>query len=446
MRSTYARALAGSKLTAPPVKNRWIYLVVAGLITASALLARDEAVELLTDPIGVAVAIAVAAGFVVQRSMALTPWALVSSALVAYGIERATSSFDPLLAGLQLLSLSGAVVVSMFQLRVQLSGQAGQRPSRTRWGSVLVAVTASAVVLVLSRPDVGLLEWVRRDPVAQPELPPVLPSDYTRPVKVGALQDAAIDESSGLVASRRNPGVMWTHNDSGDGLLIYCLRADGAPCGAWLVTGAQARDWEDMAVGPGPAPGQSYLYVGDIGDNARERDAVIVYRFPEPEIDSSAGAPTTSPADAIRLAYPNGPHDAETLLVHPITGDLYIITKEVTSGVYRAAAPLDASQIITLERVARFSIFATLSDRTGGDISPDGRRVAIATYGGWYELVLPAHVESGSFDVIWSTRPTRIGTSSTGQTEAIAYGPDGATVYMTSEGQHTAILRAERRG
>lgn len=445
MRSTYARALAGSKLTAPPVKSRWVYLGVAGLTTASALLARDEAAELLTDPMGVAVAIAVAAGFVVQRSMALTPWGLVSGALVVYGIERATSSFDPLLAGLELLLLSGAVVVSIFQLRVQLSGQAGRRPSRTRWGSVLVAVTASAVVLVLSRPDVGLLEWVRRETVSQPEDPPVLPSDYTRPVKVGALQDAAIDESSGLVASRRSPRVLWTHNDSGDGPLIYCLRVDGAACGAWEVTGAQARDWEDIAVGPGPVPGESYLYVGDIGDNARERDAVTVYRFPEPQGESSAGAPTTSPADAIRLAYPNGAHDAETLLVHPITGDLYIVTKEVTSGVYRAAAPLDASEITTLERVAKFSIFATLSDRTGGDISPDGRRVAIATYGGWYELVLPAHVDSGSFEVIWDMTPTRIGTASTGQTEAIAYGSDGETVYMTSEGKHTAILHAERR-
>jgi hypothetical protein len=82
---------------------------------------------------------------------------------------------------------------------------------------------------------------------------------YGPPRQLGALQDSAINESSGIVASRTTPGVYWTHNDSGDGPYIYALDEHGARRGTWRVKGASARDWEDIAAGRGPQSGSSYL-------------------------------------------------------------------------------------------------------------------------------------------------------------------------------------------
>src|SRR3954454_20418778 len=90
---------------------------------------------------------------------------------------------------------------------------------------------------------------------------------YGSPVTITTVKDKSISESSGLAASRLTPGAYWTHNDSGDGPFIYAFDTRGDSLGIFRVVGAQARDWEDMASGPGSERGKSYLYIGDIGDN-----------------------------------------------------------------------------------------------------------------------------------------------------------------------------------
>src|SRR5262245_52674772 len=107
-------------------------------------------------------------------------------------------------------------------------------------------------------------------------------SGYGAPVHLVNLENQDIKESSGIAASRRNADIFWTHNDSGDGPFIYAFDRQGKHRGVWRVAGAKAIDWEDMAVGPGPRRGQSYLYLGDIGDNSRKRDQITVYRVAEP--------------------------------------------------------------------------------------------------------------------------------------------------------------------
>src|SRR5262245_40761495 len=92
-------------------------------------------------------------------------------------------------------------------------------------------------------------------------------SDYGSPVHLADLQCREITESSGIAASRRNPNLLWTHNDSGDRPLIYAFDRRGRHRGVWQVLGAKAEDWEDMAIGPGPNRGMAYVYLGDIGDN-----------------------------------------------------------------------------------------------------------------------------------------------------------------------------------
>ena len=275
---------------------------------------------------------------------------------------------------------------------------------------------------------------------------------FGSPAKLATIKQPAINESSGLVASRTLPGAYWTHNDSGDGPFIYALNTRGESLGTFRVTSANARDWEDISIGPGPQPNRSYLYIGDIGDNSEARPDIVIYRVAEPDLktmgkgSTKARPLTTEPAEAIRLKYPDGKHDAETLLVHPTTGNLYIMTKVAFANpvVYEAAAPLTAAKVITMKRIGEVHIPSIFGGAiTGGSVSPDGRRVALCDYFQGYELVLPA--SSRNFDDIWKEKMTGFDLGKRQQGEAIAYRLDGNALLATSEGKEFDLIQVERR-
>ena len=271
---------------------------------------------------------------------------------------------------------------------------------------------------------------------------------YGSPTIIGTIKNSSIRESSGLVASRSTPGAYWTHNDSGDGPFIYALNAGGVSRGVFRVTDAQASDWEDISIGPGPQAGRSYLYIGDIGDNSAVRSEIIVYRVAEPTLSAQTTKLTkarpgnTEAADAIRLRYPDGKFDAETLIVHPVSGNIYIVTKVplVNPVVYEAAAPLSPGKVITMRRIGEVRVPSLFGGvLTGGSISPDGRRVAFCDYFQGYELVLPA--KSSDFNEIWKQRMTGFDLGKRKQGEAIAYRHDGKALLATSEGLHSPLTQ-----
>ena len=279
----------------------------------------------------------------------------------------------------------------------------------------------------------------------------LLAGPYGPPTTLATIKDNSITESSGLVASRTTPGAYWTHNDSGDGPFIYAIDTRGDSLGTFRVSGAQARDWEDIAAGPGPQPNRSYLYIGDIGDNDAVRPEVIVYRVAEPALSNTTRKFTksrpgsTEPAETIRLKYPDGKHDAEALLVHPRTGNIYIVTKVVIANpaVYEAVAPFTGGQSITMRRVGEThvpSIFGGVI--TGGNISPDGRRVALCDYFQGYEIVLPAG--SSNFDDIWKQKMIGFDLGKRKQGESITYRLDGRALLATSEGKQGPLIQVER--
>lgn len=196
--------------------------------------------------------------------------------------------------------------------------------------------------------------------------------------QAGIVRSDLIREASGIVASRQNPGVLWVHNDSGDSARIFAINEKGEFLGTCEIAGAAARDWEDIAVGPGPDPdpNRQYLYIGDIGDNRGKYPEVTVYRVAEPKVDPTSpfGRMTIGPADAIRLTYPDGPRDAETLLVDPNNRDLFIISKRpLPSKVYQASYPQSIGERTELQEVPiSFRDFVV-----AGDVSPDGHRIIV---------------------------------------------------------------------
>ena len=279
---------------------------------------------------------------------------------------------------------------------------------------------------------------------------------YLPPTKLAELEDQAINESSGLIASRTSPGSYWTHNDAGNEPLIlpliYAFDSKGRSRGVWRVSGATSYDWEDLAAGPGPKPDLNYLYIGDIGDNDGTRSEIVIYRIPEPQIPngdtiSTAAHPAaTETAEAIRLRYPDGRHDCEALLVHPKTGRIYLVVKEKSArpGIYAADAPTVSGEAVRLARIGEVDMSGQSGVLiNGGDISPDGQRAALSDYTQGYEFVLSD--ANAPFDSIWKQPMRTIDLGKRKHGETICYRLDGKALLATSERLPAPLIEIVRR-
>lgn len=238
----------------------------------------------------------------------------------------------------------------------------------------------------------------------------------------------AIDESSGLAQSKAHPNEIYTHNDSGDTARFFRINSQGSITGTFLLNNVTARDWEAMAIR------DDQIYLGDIGDNPRNRANIQVHQCKEP---------TSTPVTQFKtytLTYPDGPRDAECLMVHPKTGDIWIVSK-VSSGpssVYRLPAP-SASGSYTLIKVGTVPVgdpgaFGNMV--TDGAISPDGQYVVLRTYTAAFEFKV-----KGSFENWILQTPKRIATPALPQSEGICYGQDGKSLYISSEGNPCPIYK-----
>lgn len=188
---------------------------------------------------------------------------------------------------------------------------------------------------------------------------------------------AGLEESSGVVASRQYPGVLWTHNDSGSDPEVVAMGETGAIVARVPVGGARARDWEDLALAP--CASGSCLYVADTGDGSARREEIGIYRFPEPD----PAAPGEIVAEYFPATYPGGPRDAEALFVLP-SGEIFVITKGRGGPVelYRYPDGVGAGETARLELVRTLAPRAQPIEQqvTGAATSPSGEWVAIRSY------------------------------------------------------------------
>ncbi len=159
--------------------------------------------------------------------------------------------------------------------------------------------------------------------------------------------------------------------------------------------------------------------MGDIGDNQRVRGSVRVHRL----VPAPSGGVVA--AETFDLDYPDGPHDAEALLVHPRTGRVLVVTKRPIVGgvVYRAPKDLQPGKMHRLEKVADVPGFIT-----DGAFFPDGRHVVLRTYGDAAVYTYPDFEQVGAFDL-----PAQE------QGEGVAVGKDGR-LYLTSEEVPSDVL------
>lgn len=336
--------------------------------------------------------------------------------------------------------MSGAIyVINLSLLRVSMS-----KKTITKFCRFVISISIFCVALSACSPvSSSVVNNENKRAVEN------LSGDYEKPQIVGTIRSGEITESSGIAASPCNKNVFWTHNDSGGDAFLFAINATGEKLGTYKVAGAKNSDWEDIAAFKTDA-GECFLYVGDIGNNERFKGEMTIYRVKEPTVSdadktSNRKNPVeTDRAEAIKFQYPDMRHDAETLLVHPRSGDVYVLTKSLShsSGVYKlAAANLDLHKTNTLEKIADFSVPAVPDGfLTGGDISPDGARVVVCDYFNAYEITLPK--ASKSFDEIWKQQPKIADLGARRQGEAVGYSADGKSIYATSEGKNSPLIRA----
>ncbi len=256
-------------------------------------------------------------------------------------------------------------------------------------------------------------------------------------VSVGKVAAPELTETSGLVSSRSNAGVLWAHNDSGDSARLFALSAQGGHLATFVLPTVSAVDWEDIAIGAAPGGARPHLYIGDIGDNSSSRtDGVVIHRAPEPEVPKNAQAAVQRPLaglESFRVLYPDGPHDAETLLVDPKTGEVVIVTKSFFSAprifyatkLHAPATTLSGGEHLDLKAAGIDGLYAT-----GGDVSSDGRWVLVRGYGAAFlwqrDPARPLHEA-------FAGRACEVPIADEPQGESIAFAVDGSGYFTLSE-------------
>ncbi|SEO62338.1 hypothetical protein [Niastella yeongjuensis] len=199
-------------------------------------------------------------------------------------------------------------------------------------------------------------------------------SEFSSSPQIIPLKRKNLREISGIAASLQNKNMLYLNQDNAHPNCIYLTNTTGQDLGRLIICNSLNRDWEDIAVGPGPLPDHTYIYVADIGDNNEWHCNIRIYRFQEPDLSTAAFPVRKSikSAETITLHYPDKPHNAETILLDPLTRDLYIVTKEDTcSRIYVASFPQSTHKKIVLEPVITLPFHLV----TGGNISISGLEI-----------------------------------------------------------------------
>jgi hypothetical protein len=259
----------------------------------------------------------------------------------------------------------------------------------------------------------------------------------------GFMQDRALKETSGIAASSLFNDTYYVHNDSGDTSRFFAINPQGKLLATFYFPEDRkfkfpVLDCEDIAVGKGPRPGKSYVYLGDIGDNFNWRPYVTVYRFEEKPSWRDVPVNHLVP-EQLNLTYPDGAKDSETLMLDPIDDLLYIVNKR-TDTVRVYTTPLNfknnESRVLTLRSKIAVPGFKPFKYITAGDISKDGTKILLKSYGSVY------YWQRKEKEPVWVTmqrKPIELPYDIQRQGEAIGFTPGGEGYFTTSEAVFAAI-------
>lgn len=264
--------------------------------------------------------------------------------------------------------------------------------------------------------------------------------EYTVPLQfpvrlqpVGKIDFSPINESSGIAASRKFPGVYWTHNDSGDWARIFAIDEKGniitppakedAPFMGFGISDARNRDWESICTDD-----KGNLIIADTGNNSNRRDDLGFYIVPEFDPRTESGGKASK---HVRIFFPDQKrspqsrknYDCESVFY--AHGKIHVFTKhrgDANSTLYRLDT-LEGDEPIALTPVARFVARNMVTD---ADCTPDGKRLAVLALDSLWVFDAP---EDGG---LWFEGSARWLPIIAGQCEAVTWVDDN-TLLLTNE-------------
>lgn len=286
--------------------------------------------------------------------------------------------------------------------------------------------------------------------------PRLEPAAMRGPFDAGVMAEPRNRESSGLAASRRAPDILWTHADSGGEPVLHALDHTGRLRGAVRLLGVLCRDWEDIA--GFEQGGQSWLCIGDVGDNAGVRPQVLLHFLPEP--DPAALTPATeivvTPAYTLTVIYEDGPRDCESLAVDSREGAIYLLSKrEPTPRLYRVPLQPSTQPVVarfvgevphlpkpsTAQRALKIPTGLYRGNPCAMDFAPDGSAALVLTYG---DVLLFPRARGESWAAALARPPRRLTPHGLPQSEAACFTSDGRSIFVSSE-LTSRLLRYDHR-
>ena len=248
-------------------------------------------------------------------------------------------------------------------------------------------------------------------------------------VVAGQMDDLVMEEASGLAYSRNQVGVLWTQNDHGDEPRVIAINEEGQRMSIVSLEGVDNEDWEDIATTV--LDGESIILVADTGNNDFDRDPLSIFRFKEPILmgETEMSIPRREIED-LQVRYPDYSYDCEALTVDQVSGDIFLFTKnreESISEVYRYPFPQsEEKNPFTLEHVGTLPLYWI----TGGDISPDGKILALTNKQEAFSFTKPDDLSWTEY-LASNPEPCNLPVEEEVQREAIAVTMDG--YWTTSE-------------
>lgn len=245
--------------------------------------------------------------------------------------------------------------------------------------------------------------------------------------KLGMLKSKKLEEVSGLAASISNPGMLWTLNDSNNPAEVYLIDQETNIRMTCKLEGVENRDWEEIAVGPGPETGKQYVYVGDIGDNLAAHEHKFIYRFEEPVLKKGKEKVNISHVDVIRFSLSDERRDAEAFFVDPRTRDIYIISKwKSPVDLYRLKYSSSTESTEVAQRIGTLP----LSTVVASSFNIDGSELLVKNYKGVFYFKRQGDM---SVAAMLKQPPIQLPYEKEPQGEAIAWSATGDGYYTLSE-------------
>lgn len=265
----------------------------------------------------------------------------------------------------------------------------------------------------------------------------MLPSD-------AKLSSPAVDEASGLAASRATDGFLWMINDSGGTPEIHLAQSDGTPRGAVTVADTRNIDWEDLAAFS--LDGKHFLLIADTGDNGSKRESVtlLIVREPKLPADGESLSGKVPVAWKINFTFEDGPRDCESVAVDVENGKIILISKRTNPpDVYelplKPAENVIARKIGSTETKSPGIVSIPFANQpTGLDISACHRMATVVTY---YGVFLFRRAEEESWAEAFAKKPDFLGAHGLQQAESVAFSRDGKGIFAVSEKANSPVVR-----